>query len=320
MIDTPSLSTICEAKYRLLGVIHRTPLVTSHSFPLGSHGELRFKAENLQVTGAFKIRGAFNKVAQLAAQANSGVVTASSGNHGQAVAWAARYHHMSAHVVVPLTAPKSKVAAAKAYGATVEYCGTTSQERLDRAQEFAQDRGYQFVPPYDDVSVMSGQGTIGLEIIEDWPEVDMVLVPIGGGGLISGIATAIKSIRPDIAVVGIEAMGAAKAWQSRQQGFRVVLDHTDTIADGIKTLGLGLMTYPIVEKNVDRLLTVSEESIAEAVRWLLTRPKLVVEPSGATTMAAILSYPEMFQDKNVVAVLSGGNLDPEVLSAILSES
>jgi threonine dehydratase len=120
--------------------------------------------------------------------------------------------------------------------------------------------------------------------------------------------------------VGIEAMGAAKAWQSRQQGYRVVLDHTDTIADGIKTLGLGLMTYPIVEKNVDRLLTVSEESIAEAVRWLLTRLKLVVEPSGATTMAAIFSYPEMFQDKNVVAVLSGGNLDPQVLSAILSES
>ncbi len=318
MIEAPNLSTICEARYRLLGVIHRTPLVTTHTFPLGSHGELRFKAENLQVTGSFKIRGAFNKVAQLATRSRVGVVTASSGNHGQAVAWAARYHCISAHVVVPSTAPKSKVAAAEAYGATVEYYGTTSQERLDRAQELAEEHGYQFVPPYDDVSVMSGQGTVGLEIIEDWPEVDMVLVPIGGGGLISGISTAIKSVKPNILVVGIESLGAAKAWQSRKQGYRVVLAHTDTIADGIKTLGLGVMTYPIVEKNVDRLLTVSEKSIAEAVKWLLTRPKIVVEPSGATTMAAILSYPDIFRDKNVVAVLSGGNLDPQVLSAILS--
>jgi threonine dehydratase len=293
-------------------------LVTAHTFSLGSPGELRFKAENLQVTGSFKIRGAFNKVAQLATHSRVGVVTASSGNHGQAVAWAARYHRIPAHVVVPTTAPKSKVAAAEAYGATVEYCGTTSQERLDRAHELAQEHGYQFVPPYDDVSVMSGQGTIGLEIIEDWPEVDMVLVPIGGGGLISGIASAIKAIKPNISVVGIEAMGAAKAWQSRQQGYRVVLTHTDTIADGIKTLGLGVMTYPIVEKYVDRLLTVSDEAIAEAVKWLLTRPKMVVEPSGATTMAAILSYPDIFRDRKVVAVLSGGNLDPQMLSSILS--
>ncbi len=317
MTEGLSLQTIAEAGDRLRGIIHRTPIVTTHSEPWPLGAELRLKAENFQVTGSFKIRGAFNKIAVLEQGSVQGVVTASSGNHGQAVAWAARHFGLAAIVVVPKTAPQSKIHAAQSYGAEVEYCGTTSQERLERAELIAKERGYAFVPPYDDPEVMSGQGTIGLEIVEDWPEVEVVLVPIGGGGLISGIATAIKSIRPDILVIGVEAAGAAKAWTSRLRHQRIILDHTDTIADGIKTLALGVLTYPIVEQSVDHLLTVNDAAIMQAVRWLLFRHKLLAEPSGAATVAAFMTNPEWFSGRRAVALLSGGNIDPNVLRSIL---
>ena len=220
--------------------------------------------------------------------------------------------------MVPENAPEAKTQAIRGYGADLEFCGTTSQSRLDRATSIAEEDGLAFVPPYDDAYVMSGQGTIGLEILSEWPEVDVVVVPIGGGGLISGIATAIKAVNPRVLVVGVEATGAPKAYRSRAERRRVVLDHTDTIADGIKTLSLGHLTYPIVTSLVDHLVTVSDEAIMDAMRWLLFRHKLLVEPSGATTVAAVMGdVDHLFANQRTVCVLSGGNIDPSLLRSML---
>lgn len=319
MSDRPTLNSIQAAQGRLADVIHRTPLVSSRSLSTLAGLDVKFKPENLQVTGSFKIRGAFNKVATLADVGLEvpAVVTASSGNHGQAVAWAAQYFGLKAHIVVPTTAPTIKVAAAQAFGASVEFRGTRSRERLQRAMELADLEGYVFVPPYDDPAIMSGQGTIGLEILQEWPDVDTVVVPIGGGGLISGIATAIKEFQPRVRVIGVEPAGAAKAWQSRQSGRRVELPTTDSIADGLITLSLGHLTHPLIERYVDDLVTVSEEEITEAFWLLLTRTKLVVEPSGAVSAAALFSHKVTApQVQRVVAVLSGGNVDPRTFAAL----
>ncbi len=311
----PTLESIRAAASRLEGVIHRTPLAASQSLSEMAGAELRFKAENLQVTGSFKIRGAFNKVAQLAQEGVKGVVTASSGNHGQAVAWAARHFNLLAHIVVPTTAPAVKVKSAEAYGASVEYCGTTSRDRLERAQQVAEQNGYVFVPPYDDPLIMSGQGTAGLEILQDWPAVETVVVPIGGGGLISGIATAIKESRPGIRVIGVEPEGAAKAFTSRQAGRRVELDHTASMADGLITLSLGHLTHPVIQEYVDELVTVSDDAIARAFWLLVTRLKLVVEPSGAAAAAYALSG-KIPAGQRTAVVISGGNVDPGVIGQL----
>lgn len=315
----PTLESIHAAAQGLNGVIHRTPLVHSQSLAELANLHLRFKAENLQVTGSFKIRGAFTKVAAVAATGTRGVVTASSGNHGQAVAWAARYFGVPAHIVVPTTAPPIKVRSAQAFGATVELCGTTSRDRMNRAAEIASDSGYVFIPPYDDSLIMSGQGTVGLEILQDWPDVDTVVVPVGGGGLISGIATAIKESRPDIRVIGVEPVGAAKAFTSRRENRRIELDHTASIADGLITLSLGHLTYPIVTDYVDELVTVTDDDIVRAFWLLFTRLKLVVEPSGAATSAYAFSG-RIPQGANVAVVISGGNIDPAAVTQLVPQA
>lgn len=318
MTVRPTLTSIKDAEHRLSGVIHATPLVKSASLAELAGMDLRFKPENLQITGSFKVRGAFNKVATLAQSGVKGVVTASSGNHGQAVAWAARHFGLAARIIVPTNAPAIKVASAEAFGADVEFSGTTSRERLERAEEVADERGYSFVPPYDDAWVMSGQGTIGLEILQEWPKVEAVVVPIGGGGLISGIATAIKESRPDVDVIGVEPAGAAKALTSREQGQRVELPSTKSLADGLITLALGRFTHPIIERYVDDLFTVTEEQIQAAFWLLLTRLKLVVEPSGAVTSAFLFSEGgrERLAGRRTVAVISGGNVDPSAVQHI----
>lgn len=314
MSTQPDIQSIYQAKQRLHGVVHRTTLAHSQSIDQVLGAEVRFKPENLQVTGSFKIRGAFNKVSQLAEAGVAGVVTASSGNHGQAVAWAARHFGLPARIVVPTTAPAIKVASAEAFGAIVEGYGTRSRERMERAVALADQLGYSFVPPYDDPAVMSGQGTIGLEILEDWPDVDTVLVPVGGGGLISGIATAIKETRPDVTIIGVEPQGAAKAFQSRKAQTRVELASTESVADGLITLSLGHLTHPIIEHYVDDVVVVNERDIIEAFWLLLTRLKYTVEPSGAVTTAYLLSGGhERLKNRRVVAVISGGNVDPTVL-------
>ena len=317
-MNAPALSSIREAQGRLKDIIHDTRLVSSQSLSRLAQAEVKFKPENLQITGSFKIRGAFNKMAQVKASGAPGVVTASSGNHGQAVAWAARYFGLDAHVVVPVTAPEIKIRAAKDFGAKVESYGTQSRERLLRAQQLAEALGYVFVPPYDDPAIMSGQGTIGLEILREWPEVDTVLVPIGGGGLISGISTAIKESHPQIRVIGVEPEGAAKAYRSRQEGQRVELAQADSIADGLIALSLGKLTYPIVEHYVDELVTVSDSDIRTAFWHLFSRLKMVVEPSGAATAAYLLAHgPTSLKGRRVVAVLSGGNVDPRTVAQLV---
>lgn len=315
-MTAPTLESIKAAYAGLADEIHRTPLISSRSLAAFVGTDLRLKLENLQVTGSFKIRGAFTKLAQLHRQGVQGVVTASSGNHGQAVAWSARYFGLPARIVVPKTAPALKVAAAEGYGALVERCGTTSKERLERAQELAESLGYVFVPPYDDAAVMSGQGTVGLEIFEDWPEVDTVLVPIGGGGLISGVATALKSLNADIRVIGVEPEGASKAYTSRQEGHRVELPRTKSLADGLITLALGHFTHPIIEQHVDQLVTVSDREIQEAFWFLFTRLKLVAEPSGVATLAYALRHAEVLKNRRVVCVVSGGNVDPAAIGPL----
>lgn len=309
MTSIPTILDIYTAQRRTSGIIKHTPLLSStlidRKLPDAS---LRFKAENLQRTGSFKIRGAFNKVTEILAQNPVGIVTASSGNHGQAVAWAGKHYQMPVHIVVPETAPASKVLASQGYGATVEYCGTTSLERIERAQSLAHQNNWVYIPPFDDPQIIAGQGTIGLEILADWPEVHSVLVPIGGGGLISGIAIAIKSLRPDITLIGVEPIGAAKAWESRRQGHRITLNQSHSIADGLKTSQIGELNDLCISTYVDEIHTVTEAEIIEAF-WLMTsRLKAVIEPSGAAAAAFAFSHPDRFTGQNVVAIISGGNV------------
>ncbi len=314
---TVDLALIQEAYQRIGPVVHKTPMLHTQQLSQMTDCDLTLKAENLQITGSFKIRGALNKVAGVAQTSPAGVVTGSSGNHGQAVAWAARHFHLQAYIVVPTTASAAKIDAAQSYGAHVEQYGTTSRDRLERAQAVAQERSMAFVAPYDDPLVIAGQGTAGLEILEQRPDVQVVLVPIGGGGLISGIATAIKSLRPDIRVIGVEPLGAPKAFQSRRQHRLVVLPETDTIADGLKSLALGDLTYPIIERRVDDLVTVDDDEIRHAMELLLSRQKILAEPSGAATLAYALRRPEQLRGRKVAAVISGGNIDMPSLCRII---
>jgi len=313
---------IAEAERRLASVAHVTPMLHSRVLDARYGVTLQLKAENLQRAGAFKFRGAYNLVSQIALRegpsASRGVVTASSGNHGQAVALAARMCGLSAHVVVPQDASPAKVAAAEAYGATVERVGTQSEERLRRAQQLAEEHGWDYVPPYDHPEVLAGQATVGLEILAAAPDVEVVLVPIGGGGLISGIATAIKQTRPDVRIIGVEPEGSAAAYLSRQAGRRLAIPAGLTIADGLRTVIPGELTFPIIQRWVDDLVTVSDSAIVNALKLLATYVKTVVEPSGAAAAAYAWTDPSPLAGRRVVAVLSGGNVAPDVLARLLS--
>jgi threonine dehydratase len=313
------LACVHEARRRLEGKVRRTPLVpwTSPSF----HGtQVYLKAENLQVTGAFKARGALNRLLALEerGEAASGVVTASSGNHGQALAWAGQLLGIPVTVVVPEDASPVKMAGIQAYGAQLLRAGTTSRERVARAQELARTLGQAYVSSFDDEEVMAGQGTVGLEILEDLPQVEEILVPVGGGGLLAGVATAVKSMRPGVRVVGVEPEGAAGAYASWRQGRRVELEHTHSLADGLRTLGPGERTWPVLERLVDAFVTVPEEAIRRAVRALAVEAKLVAEPSGAVPAAALLAGVVPVR-RGQVLVVSGGNVDPLLLARLLAE-
>lgn len=310
----PTREEIREAAGRIFGVVRRTPLLASASVSERAEATVRLKAEHLQRTGSFKVRGAANALAFLVQDGARAVVTASSGNHGQAVAYAARALGVSARVVVPTTANPLKVAAISAYGATVEYAGVTSQDRLERAEAIARAEGIPFLPPYDDVTVMAGQGTVGLEILGDFAEVETVLVPVGGGGLIGGIAAAIKATAPRVRVLGVEPEGAPKASRSKAAGTRVILPSTETVADGLRALALGVHTWPVVESLVDEVVTVSDAAILDAMRFLAIRAKQLVEPSGAAALAWALNPARPVAGQNVAVVLSGGNGDPALLS------
>lgn len=280
--------------------------------------EVRLKCESLQRTGSFKARGAANFVLQLPDEhVSEGVITYSSGNHGQAVALAARSRGVRAVVVMPTTAPRVKVEGARRLGAEVLFEGTTSLERKRRAMEMAESEGLHVVPPFDHAWIIAGQGTVGLEIVEAWEDVDVVLLPIGGGGLCSGVAAAVRRIRPDTRVFGVEPEGAASMRAALDAGEPVSLEEVDTIADGLAPVRAGSLTFEHVRELVEDVVLVDDGSIRDAASLLLHRHKLVVEFSGAATVAALLSgaVPDL-EGTRVCAVVSGGNLDPDLLQTL----
>ena len=315
------LEEIAAARRRLRGVALRTPLVPC---PRSREDRaLYFKAESLQPTGAFKLRGAYNKISSLGPEERRrGVVAHSSGNHAQAVAYAARALGTRAVIVMPQGAPPVKLDATAALGAEVVTVGADSAERLRRAEELAAEHGYVPVPPYDDEVLIAGQGTIGPEILEDLPDVESVLVPVSGGGLISGVSAAIKLARPKVRVIGVEPELAADARASLKSG-RLVEFPADrvnqTVADGLRVQRLGEAPFEHVLAFVDDIVAVSEEEILEAMRRLALRVRLVAEPSGAVTFAAHLFHgDELPASRRTVAVVSGGNVEPRLLAEVLA--
>ena len=315
------LEDIEVARRRLQGVALRTPLV-----PCPGSGEgraLYLKAESLQPTGAFKLRGAYNKISSLSSEEQGrGVVAHSSGNHARAVAYAARELNTRAVIVMPRGAARVKLEATAALGAEIVLVGPDSAERTSKAEELAEEHGYIAVPPYDDEVIMAGQGTIGPEILEDLPDVETVLVPVSGGGLIGGISAAIKLSRPEVRVIGVEPELAADARASLKAGKLVQFPADQvsrTVADGLRVQRLGEAPFEHISTFVDDIIAVTEEEILEAMRRLALRARLVAEPSGAVTFAAHLFHrKELPASRLTVAVLSGGNVEPDLLAKVLT--
>jgi threonine dehydratase len=308
-----TLEDIREAARRVAPIARITPLIDVST---AAERRLALKCESLQPGGAFKIRGAYNMVAQLTdEQRRRGVITYSSGNHGQAMALAARELGAPAVVVMPKTAPRIKIEGARSFGAEVIFEGTTSVERRARAEREAAERGLTMVPPFDHPWIIAGQGTAGLEILEQRPDVGAVLVPIGGGGLIAGVAAAIKLTRPTVRVIGVEPEGAAAMKASVDAGHPVTLDKTETIADGLMPVRPGDLTFAHVREYVDDILTVTDLQIVDAVLWLFSNAKIVAEPSGAATVAAALTAKPRLPGP-VVAIVSGGNIGVDKLEEL----
>jgi threonine dehydratase len=318
MVD---LEDIRLAQRRLEGVVVRTPLVP---YPCSSAERyLYFKPESLQPVGSFKLRGAYNKIASLPEEEKArGVIAYSSGNHAQGVAYAAREFGVRAIIVMPRGAARAKLERTKELGAEVVLVGEGSGERKAKAQKLAAERGYALVPPYDDEALVAGQGTVGIEVMEDLSEVETVLVPVGGGGLISGVAAAIKISDPEVYVIGVEPELASDASASLRSGRIVELSPEDagrTIADGLRAQRLGETTFAHIRSFVDDIVTVSEEEIREAVRKLALEAKLVAEPSGAVAFAGYLFRREELPTARFNAVVvSGGNVEPRLLRQVLT--
>lgn len=308
-----TLEDIRRARERVKPIARVTPLIDV----TGAAGmPLLLKCESLQPGGAFKIRGAYNMVAQLSAEERRrGVVTFSSGNHGQAMALAARELGAPAVVVMPTTAPKIKVDGCRTFGAEVIFAGTTSVDRRVRAEEEVAKRGLTMVPPFDHEWIIAGQGTAGLEILEQRPDVEAVLVPIGGGGLAAGVATAIKLSNPKVKVIGVEPTGAAAMKASIDAGHAVTLPKTESVADGLMPVRPGDITFQHVRKYADAVVTVDDPQIIDAVLWLFSNAKIVAEPSGAATVAAALARKAGVTGP-VVAIISGGNIGLDKLEEL----
>lgn len=314
-----TLDDIKKAQSLLKGVAVRTPLLEWTG--VTAKRKLFLKLENLQLIGAFKLRGAYNKVSSLSdEERRRGVISYSSGNHGQGVAYAARALGLRAVIVMPGSAPRNKLEATAALGAEVVTVGPSSEERRLRAEQLAAEHGYVIVPPYNDEKIIAGQGTVGLEIIEDLPEVETVLAPVGGGGLISGISAAIKLTKPGVKIIGVEPELAGDARASLQAGHIVSFSAeqvTQTLADGLRTQSVGQINFEHIRVYVDEIVSVTENEIREATRALSGNPKTVAEPSGAVAVAAFMFHSaELPQTTTNVAVISGGNIDPQFLAEL----
>ena len=308
-MNIPQYSDIEKAHSRIESLIHRTPVFTSSGINSLIGGELYFKAENFQKVGAFKFRGACNAVFSLPEEeVKKGVVTHSSGNHGAALALAARLKGVIAHVIMPNNAPEIKKTAVAGYGAEITFCEPTLEARESTLAAVVEQTGATEIHPYNNFSVISGQGTAAKELIEDYGEFDLIMAPVGGGGLLSGTAIAVKQLSPDCKVIAAEPEGADDACRSFKSKTLIPSVNPQTIADGLLT-SLGERNFAIIMDNVDDIVTVSEEKIIEAMRLIWERMKIVVEPSSAVSLAAILDNKVDIQGKKVGIILSGGNLD-----------
>ena len=316
MLDVADIEA---ARDRIMSVVRHTPMQHSPTFSSMTGADIHLKLENTQRTGAFKIRGATNRIATLSTDEQAaGVVTASAGNHAQGVALAASRADVDATIVMPEQAPVSKVEATERYGGDTVLQGTDYDEAQAYAHQLAEESGQTYVHAFDDAAVMAGQGTIGLEIIEDCPDVETVVVPVGGGGLIAGIATAVTAYDSDIRVIGVQAEGAASAPKSLATGSIHKLETVNTIADGIATRRIGDRPFAVIEDRVDDVVTVTDDEIAVAVTYILERSKTLVEGAGAVAMAAILADAcDYSAGETIVPALCGGNIDMNRLTTVL---
>lgn len=315
------IKEIQEAEQHLRGVTIRTPMLHDGALSDQLHCAMYFKAECLQVTGSFKVRGAYNRMRQLTdGERKRGVIATSAGNHALGVAFSAKRLGLSATVVMPENAVVEKLQAVKALGAEVLQHGHNSTEMFAYMNHLAHQRGYVVIHPFDDPQIIAGQGTVGLEMVQDLPPVDIVLCAVSGGGLISGVATAVKTLMPTIEVIGVQPTGASAAKQSLIEGYPVTVERAESIADGLLAMRPGDITFAIMRRQVDDIVLVSEESILRAMAYIVRYLKVVTEPSGAVGLAAVLDHGTRFHGKRVAIVLSGGNVSPATLSqAVLTE-
>jgi threonine dehydratase len=317
MLPLPK-SAFEEARARMGDFVYHTPLITSRLLGERTGFEVRLKAEMFQRGGSYKIRGPMNKFAQLTEeQKRRGVICSSAGNHAQGVALAARRHGIKAVVCMAENATPSKIDATRAYGAEVVLHGTIWDEANEKAKQLVEERGYTYIHPFDDEQLIAGQGTLGLEIYQDWPEVELAIVPIGGGGLISGVAMALKACNPAIEVIGVESSGAPAMTRSVREGRLLTLDRVDCIIDGLRVKRVGALTYEIVKRFVDDLVTLPDEQIFEAVVWIMSHLKVVPEGAAAAPVAALLQgLVKAPKGTKVVCVLSGGNVNLDQLKGL----
>lgn len=311
------LGDVLEARERIKDICVNTKLIYSTEFSRESGNEVYIKPENLQITGAFKLRGALNKIGKLNdEQKQRGLIASSAGNHAQGVAYSASKLGIKATIVMPETTPLIKVQATRNYGVDVVLKGQVYDEAYEEAKRLEEENGYTFVHPFNDLDVMAGQGTIAVEIIEELRDVDAILVPIGGGGLISGIAVAAKGINPNIKVIGVQAEGANPMKLSFESGELTFVDKVDTIADGAAVKKPGDITFEVIKKYVDEIVTVSDQELMEAVFILLEKHKLVAEATGVMSLAALKRL--NFKGKKVVSLISGGNIDVVTIASLLN--
>jgi threonine dehydratase len=313
-------SDIIAAQQNMRDVIKNTPLMPTKTFSNLAKANVMMKLENLQTTGSFKVRGAYNKLSHLTKEEKQQpIVAASAGNHAQGVAFSANKLNLSSTIFMPTFTPPTKVNATRGYGANVILSGDTFDDAFAASQEYCKEHNANYIHPFNDPLIIAGQGVVGLEIFQQFPDVDTVIVPIGGGGLISGICIALKEINPNIKIIGVEAEGAASMLESHKNKAITTIPHSITIADGVAVKRPGDITFSIIEKYVDELLTVSDKEIAHTAYLMLQRGKLLVEPSGVVSLAAAINRKSSIIGKNVVPVISGGNINMNLLEQIVEQ-
>lgn len=312
-----TIDKVYNARNVLKSVIRQTGVIAAPNLP--GNNRIYLKTENLQVTGSFKIRGSYYKISQLSAEEKSkGIIASSAGNHAQGVALSAQREGIPCVICMPDNAPISKIEATKSYGAEICLAEGAYDDAYKLAYKMSKEKGYTFVHPYDDEEVIAGQGTIGLEILEQLDNVDAIVVPIGGGGLISGVAFAAKSLKPSIKIYGVQAANAASMYESVKKNEQLTLDTVNTFADGIAVKHPGDITFKMVKKYVDEIITVSEDEIAAAILALMEKQKLVAEGAGAVPVAAVMFDKLPIKNKNVVCVVSGGNIDVNIIDRVIN--